>query len=104
VAYWAGAWRLLPAHIEFLLMGWTVQLALGVAYWILPRFALGAPRGDERPIWAAYVCLNAGVLLAGLGQALAAPGWVILMGRTAELLAAVLFASRAWPRIKPQGA
>ena len=29
--------RLLPLHIEFMLIGWSVQLAMGVAYWVLPR-------------------------------------------------------------------
>ena len=31
-------WSLLPAHIEFLLMGCVVQLTMGVAFWILPRY------------------------------------------------------------------
>ena len=31
-------WRWLPPHLEFLLVGWTLQLAMGVAFWILPRF------------------------------------------------------------------
>ncbi len=103
VSYWEGAWRLLPAHIEFLLVGWTVQLAMGVGFWILPRYIHGAPRGDERLVWMAYVCLNAGVLLAGLGQWLNAPAWVALTGRLSELLAAALFAAHAWPRVKPHG-
>jgi hypothetical protein len=103
VSYWEGAWRLLPAHIEFLLVGWTVQLAMGVGFWILPRYMRGAPRGDERLVWAAYGCLNAGVLLAGLGQWPAAPAWVVITGRLSEFLAAALFASHAWPRVKPYG-
>ena len=41
-------WRLLPAHIELLLLGWTLNLALGMAYWILPRYKTGAPRGATR--------------------------------------------------------
>jgi hypothetical protein len=31
--------RLLPMHVEFVLLGWTLQLAMGVAFWILPRFS-----------------------------------------------------------------
>jgi hypothetical protein len=92
-------WRLLPAHIEFLLLGWTAQLALGVAFWILPRF--GGSRGDERPAWAAFVLLNAGVWLAGAGASLAAPGVIPFLGRAAEVGAAVAFAVHAWPRIRP---
>jgi cbb3-type cytochrome oxidase subunit 1 len=29
--------RLRPLHTELLLIGWMVQLAFGVAYWIMPR-------------------------------------------------------------------
>ena len=47
--------RLLPMHVEFVLVGWTVQLAMGVAFWILPRFSrepilprAQPPRGGDR--------------------------------------------------------
>jgi hypothetical protein len=92
-------WRLLPAHVEFLLLGWTAQLALGVAFWVLPRF--GGSRGDERPAWAAFVLLNAGVWLAGAGASLAAPAVIPFLGRAAEVGAALAFAVHAWPRIRP---
>ncbi|MCX7854196.1 MAG: cbb3-type cytochrome c oxidase subunit I [Caldilineales bacterium] len=94
-------WRWLPAHIEFLVIGWTGQLILGVAFWILPRF--GGSRGREGPAWLAFGLINLGVLLAGLGPVLAAPGWVVLAGRLAELAAMAAFAAHAWPRIKPIG-
>lgn len=95
-------WRLLPLHIEFLMFGWTLQLAMGVAFWILPRFS-GGDRGDVRLAWAAFVLLNAGVLCVSAAQ------WIggaesMLVGRVAELLAAIAFALHAWPRIKPPGA
>lgn len=99
-------WRLLPAHIELLLLGWTLNLALGVAYWILPRFKAGAARGSEGPVWAAYALLNTGV-----GLACAAP-WLpdraglglLVIGRAAEAVAAALFAWHALPRLKAPGA
>jgi len=59
-----AVWRLLPAHIEYLLMGWTVQLALGVAFWILPRWQ--SARSDVRPAWAAFLLLNLGIWLVVL--------------------------------------
>lgn len=34
IAYYPPIWNLFPIHIEFLLVGWLVQLALGVAFWI----------------------------------------------------------------------
>jgi len=95
-------WRLLPAHMEFLLLGWTAQLAIGVAFWILPRF--GSARGNEPAAWAAFALLNAGVLLAGIGPLLAAPPLFFALGRLAEVGSAVALAVHAWPRIKPPGA
>jgi hypothetical protein len=93
-------WRLFPAHVEFLLVGWTVQFAMGVAFWILPRFAGGASRGNEGPAWCAFVLLNAGVLGAGLGSTLGAPPSIVLWGRIAEAGGAVAFAFHAWLRVK----
>jgi len=100
-----GAWvgRLLPIHIEFLLMGWAVQLALGVAFWILPRFRTGAERGREGFAWLSYGLLNTGVVAAAVGQAAGLPPAVPLLGHTAEALAAAAFSLHAWPRVKVFG-
>jgi cbb3-type cytochrome oxidase subunit 1 len=100
-----GAWvgRLLPVHIEFLLMGWTLQLALGVAFWILPRFRTGAERGREGFAWFSYALLNAGVMAVAIGQAIGLPPAVPLLGRLAEALAAAAFSLHAWPRVKVFG-
>jgi heme/copper-type cytochrome/quinol oxidase subunit 1 len=103
VPYDGAVFGLLPVHIEFLLIGWTMQLAMGVGFWILPRFIGAAPRGDERLVWLAYVALNAGVLSVGISQWLGAPALIPLLGRGAELVSALLFALHAWPRVKPLG-
>lgn len=91
--------RLRPLHTEFLLIGWTVQLAFGVAYWILPRRP-SSERGNERLAGAALVLLNLGVLTAGLAATFGAPGSIVVLGRAAELAAALGFAAHAWPRIR----
>jgi len=101
VPYYPGVWRLLPTHMEFLLMGWTAQLAFGVAFWILPRFR--TERGNVRLAWAAWALLNAGVLLVGVGPLLGFGGVSTLLGRLAEAGASLAFAIHAWPRIKPPG-
>jgi hypothetical protein len=93
------AWRLLPAHMELLLVGWMVQLALGVAFWILPRF--GTRRGNVRLAWTAFWLLNLGVLLAGLGPVVGAPPRLVLLGRALQAAGAAAFALHAWPRVKP---
>lgn len=92
-------WRLLPAHIEFLLFGWTLQLVFGVAFWILPRWQ--TQRGDVRPAWAALILVNAGIWLVVLTAWLNWPAWVLPGGRLLEAAAVIAFAVHAWPRIKP---
>ena len=95
--FWPAVWQVLPVHIEFLLVGWLVQLAMGVAYWILPRLR-GGSRGNETLAVIAVISLNLGVLLAAF-QGLA-PAW-LLAGRGCEALAGVLFILHAWRRIRP---
>jgi hypothetical protein len=95
-------WQLLPAHIEFLLLGWTVQLAMGAAFWILPRFR--SSRGNEKAAWAAFVLLNVGVWIVGMGRLIGMPLPLIVVGRAAEAGAALAFAIHAWPRVKPLSA
>ncbi len=92
-------WRLLPAHVECLLFGWTVQLAFGVAFWILPRWQ--TRRGEVRPAWAALILLNAGIWLVVLASWLDLPAWVAAVGRVSEAGAVAAFVLHAWPRVKP---
>jgi hypothetical protein len=100
-----GNWlpRLVPLHVEYLLLGCIVQLALGVAFWILPRFRSGPERGREAPAWVAFALLNLGIQTVALGGAAEAPSTLGLLGRCAEGLAAGAFALHAWPRVKMFG-
>ena len=96
-------WRLLPAHIEFLLFGWTVQLVMGMAFWILPRFSRAPRRGNEPLAWLAFGLLNLGVWLAGLGPAFTVSAGLLFLGRAAELAAAAAFVLHVWLRVKAAG-
>jgi heme/copper-type cytochrome/quinol oxidase subunit 1 len=97
-------WSLLPAHIEFLLFGWTVQLILGMAFWILPRFNRPPRRGREDLAWLAVILLNVGVFFAGFGPLAQGVGGILgFAGRAAEVGAALVFAAHAWPRVKAAG-
>jgi cbb3-type cytochrome oxidase subunit 1 len=93
-------WALLPAHIEFVIIGWLTQLALGVAFWILPRMGSSSPRGDERWSWAAFVLVNLGILLS-----VAAPYigvvWLGLLARTLQAVGFAAFVAGNWRRIYP---
>ncbi len=95
----ARAW---PLHAEMLLFGWMVQLALGVAYWILPKHAAAPVRGPVWPVVLAAIFLNLGVAGAALGSVVGHAGLAV-GGRVAELAAVVLFAVNAVPRVKRFG-
>jgi hypothetical protein len=98
VPFYPALWRLLPAHMELLLVGWTTQLGLGVAFWIVPRYwQIG--RGNTRGVWLAYVCLNGGVWLIILTNWLVLPSFYVLLGRLLEAAAVIAFASHIWSRI-----
>ncbi len=84
------------------MIGWTVQLAMGVGFWILPR--LGKSRGNETLAWLAFFLINAGVWMAGLGGTLRVPDLMLVLGRLTEVGAAAAFAAQAWPRVKSPGA
>lgn len=89
---WAGSRPLVLAHRELVTVGWLVQLAVGVGFWILPPVRGDAIRG--RPAWVVAALLNAGVLLYAAGVVgSGAPGGGLLLAaaRTLEAAAVLLF-------------
>jgi cbb3-type cytochrome oxidase subunit 1 len=96
-------WRLLPLHVEFVLIGWTVQLAMGVAFWILPRLQRTERYGNTTLAWSAFGLLNSGVLMVAAGEWFSTLARLTLVGRGLELAAVVTFAIYIWPRVKSFG-
>lgn len=92
-------WRLLPIHVDLLIFGWMMQLAIGVAYWILPRFTNPPRYGRTWLAQAAFGLLNAGLLLSVLGEWVAQAG-VLLLGRVLLAASVLSFAVYIAPRIK----
>ena len=103
----ARVWVWLLPHADFLVVGWLIQMAMGVAYWILPRIR-DAGRGRVRLAWAAYILLNSGL---GFGAGLAlldywfpAGGWMsrtFIPGLLVQAIALCLYVVYAWPRVLP---
>lgn len=91
-------WALLPAHIDFLLFGWTAQLAMGVAYWILPRHRRTPKRGNPALAASSFSALNLGVAVVVISHWVPFSDSARLAGRSLEFLAVVLFAYSAWRR------
>jgi hypothetical protein len=99
-------WTLRMTHVHLLLVGWTVQLACGVAFWILPRLDAAGSRGDERLVWLCYGTLNGGVALAALHDPLVAAVGNRASVRALPVLAGILyivaiaaFVAHARPRV-----
>ncbi len=93
------AWQFLPAHVDLLLLGWMGELAMGVAFWILPRF--GTRRGAVWLAWLAWGSLNAGIALILVAASVQASMWLWFVARTLEAISVLAFAIHAWPRVKP---
>ncbi|MEO8355549.1 MAG: hypothetical protein ABI621_06525 [Chloroflexota bacterium] len=92
-------WALLPIHIELAFVGWMIQLAMGIAFWILPRFSRGLARGDERLSWLAFVFVNTGILFVALQ--ISEIAGLAFAGRILETVGLIAFAIGNWKRIKP---
>jgi hypothetical protein len=108
-----GDWRLwfAPTHGHILFVGWFLQFAVGVAYWLLPRKRTPErPFGyHERSAFAAFGLLNAGLLLRVLaeppdrvGNGGDAVDVVLAVSAVLQLAAIIIVASQIWPRIVPR--
>lgn len=93
-------WRLLPAHMDILLFGFVIQLAIGFAFWILPRYR-GGSRGNENVVWVAVVLLNLGTWTITIAGSFNFSGLWMVTGRVLEGVAAILFVVQVWKRIRP---
>jgi hypothetical protein len=83
-------------HIEILLFGFMVQLAFGVAWWILPRTSA---RPATWRVILPVVLLNAGLWHVALSPLLPGGG-LDLAGRVYQTVAIVAFIQIVWPRVR----
>lgn len=95
---YSAVWLLLPIHIEVMIFGWIIQLTMGTAYWILPRFLKGESRGDPLLSKLMVVALNAGIILNVLSYLEVSPYLDPVWGRCLEVVAVVLFVNLHWNR------
>lgn len=95
-----------PAYVHLLVVGWITQMIFGVAYWMFPKYAPDAPRGNNAVAVATLVLLNLGLLLRVVVEPVRAwrpevlPGWPLVVAALAQWLAGLGFALNTWPRVK----
>jgi hypothetical protein len=105
-----GDWRawMSPSHGHMLFVGWFLQFALGIAYWLLPRkrnpeLPLGYP---EMPGLVAVATLNVGLICRVLAEPFERTGrasdltlTLLAMSAILQVVAVVIFVTQLWPRV-----
>jgi len=93
---------LAPVYFHLFMVGWVTLLIFGVVYWMFPKYTMAKPRGNARLGWAVFGCINLGLALRVVGEALAPSGWGWLLAASAilQLLGGLGFVLNTWPRIK----
>jgi cbb3-type cytochrome oxidase subunit 1 len=95
--------QLRDLHLKLMLYGWLIQFVLGVAYWILPRFASLPERGSARLAWTTFGLFQVGMVLSAAGDAEPSLNAVAPAGRLLLAGATLMFVVMLFPRIKPFG-
>jgi len=107
LGFFAPIWSLRPSHVSMLLLGWIVQLGMGMMTWIMPRDVATGDRGNLRLVWISYGTLNTGVLLAALDGPLAAAlggasvSPIAPLAGVLLLTSVVVFVMHIWRRVRP---
>lgn len=92
------AWVLLPVHIEVSIFGWIIQLTMGTAYWILPRYLASGSRGNPMLAIVMVTLLNTGILINVASYLDMISSTATVLGRSLEVGAVILFIALHWNR------
>lgn len=97
-------WSLKYLHSQWMMLGWFAQLAMGVAYWCLPRHT-GGGRGSLWVTWLSFSAYNAGIVSFSISQLSFAyngpiPSQVAVLGSGYLFVGVVLYIFNMWPRLK----
>lgn len=94
----APMWNLLSVHIEVSIFGWIIQLTMGTAYWILPRYLVDESRGNPKLAMLMVAILNLGILINVASYLDVFGNSATILGRLLEVGAVVLFIALHWNR------
>lgn len=86
-------------HVELALLGWILQLVMGTAYWILPRYHEEPKRGSPVLAWGSYTLFNGGLLVMAGVHLYVLPAFGALAGRVLLLVGVLCFVLLIWPRV-----
>lgn len=94
----SAVWDLLTIHIEVSIFGWIIQLTMGTAYWILPRYLQTKSRGNPMLASAMVTILNLGILINIASYLNILSSSATILGRFLEVGAVALFIGLHWNR------
>jgi hypothetical protein len=108
-----GQWRAwyMPSHVHMLFVGWFLQFALGIAYWLMPRKRSSSrPLGyNERLALGAMIALNMGLLtrvsvepIERAGHASDTTFAALSVAAALQVAAVAVFVSQLWSRVGPR--
>lgn len=97
---------LTPVYFHLFMVGWVMQLIVGVAYWMFPKWSRLLPRSHDGLALATYGLLNSGLLLRAIAEpaqsvsAWQGWGWLIVLAALLQWLGSLAFIANTWPRVK----
>lgn len=97
---------LTPVYFHLFMVGWVMQLIVGVAYWMFPKWSRLLPRGHDGLALATYALLNIGLLLRVIAEPAQSVsdwqgwGWLIVLAALLQWLGGLAFIANTWPRVK----
>ena len=95
---YSSVWSLLSIHIEVSIFGWVIQLTMGTAYWILPRYLKTKSRGNPKLALAMVGMLNLGIIINLVTYLDMVSSSATILGRIFEVGAVILFVFLHWNR------
>ena len=100
---------LVSAHTHALLVGFVMELILGMALWLFPRPAKDDDRYSSRAVSASYWLLTASTAGRVAGEVVRpfvdsiALRWFVVLSGIGQIVAILLFFNAMWSRIRPLG-
>lgn len=91
-------WNLLPFHYTILIWGFFIQLIMGTAYWMFPKFLSERPRGATWQAWVIFYSYNLGLILYFIAKFIIPLDPLALLGKILIFFGLVTFIKLTWVR------
>ncbi|EMY71366.1 hypothetical protein [Leptospira vanthielii] len=92
-------WKFLPLHYSILIWGFFIQLIMGTAYWMFPKFLSEHPRGSSKQAWLMFSSYNLGLILYLITKFFIPIDSFALLGKCLIFFGLLTFMRLAWVRI-----